>query len=101
MVLPNRLYLVQTLVRVGETERADQALAELSDQRRCDNAHWRGGAAARPAERPRPDRGAHAGSGRFPTGNRPDWLAEAFLLDAIARDALGYDRGAAGAVGAE
>jgi LuxR family maltose regulon positive regulatory protein len=34
LVLPNRNMLVQTLARLGETERANQALAELDDQDR-------------------------------------------------------------------
>src|SRR5262249_62391031 len=34
MVLPNRALLVQTLVRLGETQRAEQALAALADQDR-------------------------------------------------------------------
>jgi LuxR family maltose regulon positive regulatory protein len=34
MVLPNRSYLVQTLVRLGETERAEQALAGFDDHDR-------------------------------------------------------------------
>ena len=34
MVLANRSFLVQTLVRLGETERAEQTLAGLSDQDR-------------------------------------------------------------------
>src|SRR5262249_3342615 len=34
MVLPNRALLLQTLVRLGETQRAEQALAALADQDR-------------------------------------------------------------------
>ncbi len=34
MVLPNRSYLVQTLVRLGETERAEQVLAGFADHDR-------------------------------------------------------------------
>src|SRR6516165_9410711 len=34
MVLPNRSFLVQTLVRLGETQRAEQAIAALADQDR-------------------------------------------------------------------
>src|SRR5262249_52805346 len=34
MVLPNRVFLVQTLVRLGETQRAEQALATLADRDR-------------------------------------------------------------------
>src|SRR5262249_22229529 len=34
MVLPNRAFVVQTLVRLGETQRAEQALAGLADQDR-------------------------------------------------------------------
>src|SRR5262249_43131107 len=34
MVLPNQAFLVQTLVRLGETQRAEQALAALAEQDR-------------------------------------------------------------------
>jgi LuxR family maltose regulon positive regulatory protein len=34
MVLPNRSFLVQTLIRLGDTDRAEQALAALADQDR-------------------------------------------------------------------
>src|SRR5262249_4729846 len=34
MVLPNRAFLVQALVRLGETQRAEQAIAGLADQDR-------------------------------------------------------------------
>ena len=37
-VLPNRSLLVQTLVRLGETARAEQAITELGDQDRDDGA---------------------------------------------------------------
>src|SRR5262249_57574698 len=38
MVLPNRSFLVQTLVRLGETRRAEQALAALDDHDRAGGA---------------------------------------------------------------
>jgi LuxR family maltose regulon positive regulatory protein len=96
-VLPNRSFLVQTLVRLGETDRAEQALAGLGD-------HDRGGgemrislATLRLAQNdPRAATAALAPilDGSAPVRG-PTRLAQAFLLEAIARDALG-DEGAAG-----
>jgi LuxR family maltose regulon positive regulatory protein len=96
-VLPNRSFLVQTLVRLGETDRAEQALAGLGD-------HDRGGgemrislATLRLAQND--PRAATAALAPVLDGSAPvRWptrLAQAFLLEAIARDALG-DEGAAG-----
>ncbi len=97
VVLPNRSYLVQTLVRLGETERAEQALAALADQDRDDGAIRISLATLRLAQdNPHAAIAALApvldGSAPLPW---PAWLAQPFLLEAIARDALG-DPGAAG-----
>ena len=97
VVLPNRSYLVQTLVRLGETERAEQALAALADQDRDDGAMRISLATLRLAQdNPHAAIAALApvldGSAPLPW---PAWLAQPFLLEAIARDALG-DPGAAG-----
>jgi LuxR family maltose regulon positive regulatory protein len=97
MVLPNRSYLVQTLVRLGESEQAEQVLAELSDQDR-DSADMRVGLAALRLAQHNPQEAMAAlapvldGSAPFLSPTR---LAQAFLLEAIARDALG-DEDAAG-----
>jgi LuxR family maltose regulon positive regulatory protein len=96
-VLPNRSLLVQTLARLGETERAAQALAGLGDQDRDGGAMRIGLAALRLAQDdPRAMVAALApvldGSAPVPW---PGWLAQPFLLEAIARDALG-DPAAAG-----
>jgi len=109
MVLPNRAFLVQALVRLGETQRAEQALAALADQDRdCgvmrislatlrlaqDNTHE-----ALAALAPVLDGSAPVpfldGSAPVPWPTR---LAQPFLLEAIARDALGDSRAAASAV---
>ena len=95
--MPNRSFLVQTLVRLGETERAEQALAGLGDQDRDGGAMRIGLAVLRLAQdNPRAAIAALApvldGSAPVPW---PAWLAQAFLLEAIARDALG-DPAAAG-----
>src|SRR5215468_11029175 len=96
-VLPNRAFLVQTLARLGETERAEQALAALADQDR-DNAQMRMSLAALRLAQDDPPAAAAAlapvldGSAPVPW---PGWLGQAFLLEAIARDALG-DPAAAG-----
>jgi LuxR family maltose regulon positive regulatory protein len=97
MVLPNRSFLVQTLVRLGETDRAEQDLAALGDQDR-DSGAMRISLAALRLAQDDPHAAAAAlapvldGSATVPW---PAWLAQAFLLEAIARDALG-DQGAAG-----
>jgi len=106
MVLPNRAFLVQALVRLGETQRAEQAIAGLADRDRDggvmrislatlrlaqDNTHE-----ALAALAPVLDGSAPVpfldGSAPVPWPSR---LAQPFLLEAIARDALG-DEGAAG-----
>jgi LuxR family transcriptional regulator, maltose regulon positive regulatory protein len=97
MVLPNRSFLVQTLVRLGETDRAEQALAALGDQDRDGGAMRTGLAVLRLAQDdPHAAIAALApvldGSAPIPW---PGWLAQALLLEAIARDAVG-DPAAAG-----
>ena len=97
MVLPNRSFLVQTLVRLGETERAEQALAALGDQDRDGGAMRTALAVLRLAQdNPHAAIAALApvldGSAPLPW---PGWLAQALLLEAIARDTVG-DPAAAG-----
>jgi LuxR family maltose regulon positive regulatory protein len=97
MVLPNRSFLVQTLVRLGQTERAEQALAALADHDRDVGAMRTGLAVLRLAQdNPHAAIAALApvldGSTPVPW---PGWLAQALLLEAIARDAVG-DPAAAG-----
>jgi len=99
-VLPNRSFLVQTLVRLGETKRAEQALAALADHDRGGGEMRIGLAALRLAQDdPHAAIAALApvldGSAPVPW---PTWLDQAFLLEAIARDALGDSRAAASAV---
>jgi LuxR family maltose regulon positive regulatory protein len=100
MVHGNRSFLVQTLVRLGDTERAEHVLRELGDGDRNlgqtrislatlrlaqDDPH-----AAIAALAPVLD-----GSVPVPW---PAWLTQPFLLEAIARDALGDSRAADRAV---
>jgi len=109
MVLPNRALLVQTLVRLGETQHAEQALAALADQDRDGGVMRISLATLRLAQdNPREALAALApvldGSAPVPflDGSAPvPWparLAQPFLLEAIARDALGDSRAAASAV---
>ena len=97
LVHANRSFLVQTLVRLGETERAEQALAALGDNDRGGGAMRISLAALRLAQ----DNPHQAIAALAPVldGSAPvlwlAWLALAFLLEAIARDALG-DPAAAG-----
>ena len=100
MVRANRPFLVHALVRLGETERAEQALAGLGDQDRERGDMRIGLAALRLAQDdPRAATAALApvldGSAPVPW---PIWLAQAFLLEAIARDALGDPAAAASAL---
>jgi LuxR family transcriptional regulator, maltose regulon positive regulatory protein len=100
LVLRNRSYLVQTLVRLGETERAEQALAALADQDR-DSGQMRIGLVTLRLAQDNPHEAIAAlapvldGSAPVPW---PAWLAQAFLLEAIARDALGDEGAAASAL---
>jgi LuxR family transcriptional regulator, maltose regulon positive regulatory protein len=109
MVLPNRSFLVQALVRLGETQRAEQALAALADQDRDGGVMRIGLATLRLAQDNTPEALAALapvldGSAPIPflDGSAPvPWqarLAQPFLLEAIARDALGDSRAAASAV---
>jgi LuxR family maltose regulon positive regulatory protein len=110
MVLPNRSLLVQTLVRLGEIERAEQSLAELSDQDRDDGVMRTGVAALRLAQHnPQAAIAALApvldGSApRFMPGQpalsmfEVDFWGHIFVLEAMARDALGDSRAAASAL---
>ena len=91
MVLPNRSFLVQALVRLGETERAEQALTGLGDNDRGGGEMRISLAALRLAQDD--PRAAIAALAPVLDGSAPvRWpaqLAQAFLLEAIARDALG------------
>ena len=60
-----RALLVHALVRLGETERAEQALAGFGDQDRAGDLHRRRGAAARPARPARRAGRARPGPGRL------------------------------------
>jgi LuxR family maltose regulon positive regulatory protein len=110
MVLPNRAFLVQSLVRLGETQRAEQALAVLTDQDRDRGVMRISLATLRLAQ----DKTHEALVALAPVldgsvalaplldGSAPvTWparLAQPFLLEAIARDALGDSRAAASAI---
>ena len=94
---PLRAWLVLALVGLGDTERAEQALADLSERDR-DRREMRIAAAALWLAQRNPAAAtvtlAPVLDGSIVGGWR-SWLAEAFLLEAIARDALG-DQAAAG-----
>jgi LuxR family maltose regulon positive regulatory protein len=101
LVLPNRSLLVQTLVRLGETERAEEALAGSDDQDRERGDMHVAMAVLRLAQA-QPD-AAIAALGPVLDGAAPQvlrraWLGQAFLLEAIARDALGDEVAAASAL---
>jgi LuxR family transcriptional regulator, maltose regulon positive regulatory protein len=100
MVPANRAFLVQALVRLGETERAEQALAALGDQDRERGTIRISLAALRLAQDD--PHAAIAAVAPVLDGSAPrawpGWLAQAFLLEAIARDALGDPSAAASAL---
>jgi LuxR family maltose regulon positive regulatory protein len=89
--------LVLTLGRLGETDRAEQTFTELSDEDR-DSGVMRVGLAALRLARHNPHKAIAALApvldGSAPTGPWSGWLAQAFLLEAIARDALADEGGA-------
>jgi LuxR family transcriptional regulator, maltose regulon positive regulatory protein len=96
----NRSYLVQTLVRLGEIERAEQALAGLADQDR-DSGQMRIGLAALRLAQEKPHAAAAALAPVLDGSAPVPGLAgrvQAFLLEAIARDALGDEGAAASAL---
>ena len=94
LIVPARALLLHALVRLGETERAGQALAELSDQDR-ERGEIRVATAVLRLAQDDPHAAAAAlasvvdGSGPFIGQFQGSWRAQAFLLEAIARDALG------------
>ncbi len=94
---PLRAWLVHALVRLGETEDAEQVLVGLGERDR-DRGEMRIAAAALRLARDDPHAATAALApvldGSAGVGWR-SWLVEAFLLEAIARDALG-DPAAAG-----
>jgi len=96
----NRQFLVHALVGLGETGRAEGALAALGDQDR-DLGHMHIGLAALRLAQDDPGAAAAAlapvlgGSAPAPQAM---WLTQAFLLEAIARDALGDPSAAASAL---
>jgi LuxR family maltose regulon positive regulatory protein len=100
MVQRNRSVLVRALVRLGETERAEQMLAELDDRDR-DHAEMRLALATLRLAQEKPqdaiDALAPVLNGSAPTG-LPGRLGEAFLLAAIAHDALRDEDAAAKAL---
>ncbi|HEY7263082.1 MAG TPA: LuxR C-terminal-related transcriptional regulator [Trebonia sp.] len=100
LVHVNRSFLVHALVRLGETERAEQVLAALADQDRDLGLMRISVATLRLAQNdPHAAIAALApvldGSAPVPW---PGWLVQPFLLEAIARDALGDARAAGRAV---
>ena len=88
---PMRAWIVHALVRLGETEQAEQVLADLADRDRDRGEMRIAGAVLRLAQDDPHAATAVLGpvlDGSVRTGWR-SWLVEAFLLEAIARDALG------------
>jgi LuxR family transcriptional regulator, maltose regulon positive regulatory protein len=96
LVTRMRAWLLYVLVRLGDTGRAEQALAGLGEHDR-DRAETRIAAAVLRLAQDSPDAAAAALApvldGSDPVVPRT-WLAQAFLLEAIARDALGDSRAA-------
>src|SRR6516225_2934055 len=97
LLTPARASLLHVLVRLGDVERAEHALAALGE-RDLDHGEMRIAAAVLRLAQDDP-RAATAAVAPVLDGSAPvvwsAWLVEAFLLEAIARDALG-DPGAAG-----
>jgi LuxR family maltose regulon positive regulatory protein len=97
LLTPARAWLAHVMVRLGDVKGAEQALADLGDR---DRAHGEARIAAAVLRLAQDDpRAAMAAVAPVLDGSAPvvwsAWLVEAFLLEAMARDALG-DPGAAG-----
>jgi LuxR family maltose regulon positive regulatory protein len=92
-----RSHMLQTLVRVGETQRVEQALAGMDGQER-DSAEMRNAIAVSRLAQDDPQAATVALApvidGSASLVNASLWIVQAWLLEAIARDALG-DAGAA------
>ncbi|HEX3964038.1 MAG TPA: LuxR C-terminal-related transcriptional regulator [Trebonia sp.] len=92
-----RSFLLRTLVKLGETGRAEIILAQMG-QRERETGHMRIALAVLRLAQGDPHRAIDALAavldGSAPIA-QPAWLAESFLLEAVARDALG-DPAAAG-----
>jgi LuxR family maltose regulon positive regulatory protein len=98
LALRLRSHLLQALARMGETQRVEQALAEMDDQDRESGAMRNALAVLRLAQDdPRAATIALAPviDGSVSVANAHLWVVQAFLLEAIARHALG-EAGAAG-----
>ena len=97
---PLRAWLVLALVGLGDTESAEQALADIGERGR-DRREMRTAAAALRLAQHDPAAATEVlapvldGSIR---GGWGSWLAEAFLLEAMARDALGHPDAASDAL---
>ncbi|MGW0630095.1 LuxR C-terminal-related transcriptional regulator [Streptomyces sp. NPDC002758] len=93
-----RAFQLHTLVRLGEAERVEQALAEM-DPRERETGETRAALAALLLARDDPQAAAAALApvldGSAPPMEPRGWLVQALLLEAITRDALG-DPAAAG-----
>jgi LuxR family transcriptional regulator, maltose regulon positive regulatory protein len=92
-----RSHALQAQVRLGETQRVDQALTEMGEQER-DSAEMRNVLAVLRIAQDDPEAATVALApvidGSVPLVNAHLWDVQVFLLEAIARDALG-DAGAA------
>jgi LuxR family transcriptional regulator, maltose regulon positive regulatory protein len=93
-----RSHVLQTLVRLGQTEQVERALTELDGQER-DSAEMRNAIAALRLAQDDPEAATAALApvidGSVPLMNASLWVVQAWLLEAVARDALG-DAGGAG-----
>jgi len=91
LITPTRAWLVHAVVRLGDIEHAEQILAGLGEHDR-DRGEMRIAAAVLRLARHDPHAATAVlapvlvGSARV---GRPTWLIHAFLLEAVARDALG------------
>jgi LuxR family maltose regulon positive regulatory protein len=96
LALRLRSHLLQSLVRIGDTRRAEDLLAEMDKQER-ENGQIRVAIAALRLAQDDPEAAIAAvapiNSGSVSLPNARMWEVQAFLLDAMARDALG-DAGA-------
>jgi LuxR family maltose regulon positive regulatory protein len=99
--VPARAHMLQTLVRLGQVERAEHTLAKLDEQQR-ERGEMRVAAATLRLAKNDPQAAtnllAPLLNRSVPMGNIA-WMCQAFVLEAIARDALGDQAASARAFG--
>jgi LuxR family transcriptional regulator, maltose regulon positive regulatory protein len=101
LAIKTRAFLLHTRIRLGQTQRVEQALGEMdSPEREAGETHLALAALRLAQDNPQAATAALTPvlDGSAPVMKPRGWMVQAFLLEAIARDALGDPAAAARAV---